>query len=251
MLNRLLLTAVLIVASACMAQAREARGALWRVVQLCAANYRLTGLSFPCLKVALPGDADRGYVVLRPPYGAADTILSPVRQTPGVEDPWLQSPEAPNYFALAWKSLPLLAGKPGHQPEPGEMGLAVNSAHTRSQDQMHIHLDCLAGGVRRTLAGLEAKITETGWMRLPVALHGLSYLARRVAARDLERTNVFALAATSFPGAREDMGHLTIVVTTSASTRAPGYLVLAAKVGNFHRGARPTGEDLLDHACGG
>ena len=218
---------------------------------MCTTNYSLTGLAFPCLEVKLPEDRGRGYAVLRPPYGAPDTILTPVRKTPGIEDPWLQSPEAPNYFSEAWKSIPLLASKLGRKPDPAAMGLAVNSAYTRSQDQMHIHLDCLAADVRRTLNELDPKITETAWTRLPGPLRGLSYLARRVSARDFERTNVFALVASGVPDARTDMAHITMVVTASSSARSPGYLVLAAKAGAYQRGVRPTGEDLLDHACRG
>ena len=65
------------------------RQALWEVVRACLANYELTGMAFPCLEVNLTGGVEQGYVVLRPPFGAPDTILTPTRRIVGIEDPWL------------------------------------------------------------------------------------------------------------------------------------------------------------------
>jgi CDP-diacylglycerol pyrophosphatase len=48
------------------------RGALWRVVQTCVTNHELTGAAFPCIEVNLSGGEDRGYVILRPPFGKPD-----------------------------------------------------------------------------------------------------------------------------------------------------------------------------------
>ncbi len=43
-----------------------------------------------------------GYVVLRWPFGPPDTVLAPTRRVMEVEDPWLQLPNAANYFDAAW-----------------------------------------------------------------------------------------------------------------------------------------------------
>jgi CDP-diacylglycerol pyrophosphatase len=43
------------------------RLALWPVVRACVADFKLTGAPFPCLKVDLSSDDQRGYVVLRSP----------------------------------------------------------------------------------------------------------------------------------------------------------------------------------------
>ena len=95
-------------------EAAEDRQSLWRIVRTCASAYRLAGISFPCLKVDLPGGAaERGYAVLRP-LKSDDLILSPTRQTVGVEDPFLQSADAPNYFAAAWHARSFLKGLDGN-----------------------------------------------------------------------------------------------------------------------------------------
>ena len=73
------------------------RMALWQVVRACVADFKLTGKPFPCLKVDLAGGEERGSIVLRPPL-SDDTILAPTRRITGVEDPFLQWTDAPNYF---------------------------------------------------------------------------------------------------------------------------------------------------------
>ena len=115
------------------------RGALWEVVQTCVVNHTITGFAFPCLEVNTADGEDRGYVVLRQP-GTRDIVLAPTKQVVGVEDPWLRTAEAPNYFKDAWDArsfLSELERRPvGHQ----EVALAVNSrtpARARSTPYPH------------------------------------------------------------------------------------------------------------------
>ena len=108
------------------------RGALWQVVRACVANSKLTGAPFPCLEVDLSGGEARGDVVLRSPL-AHDMILSPTRRVVGIEDPFLQSPEAPNYFNAAWRARTLLKEADGRAPEREAVALIVNSAVVRKR----------------------------------------------------------------------------------------------------------------------
>src|SRR5579871_1941315 len=94
----------LMVSTAFAAYAMELRRmALWQVVRACVADYKLTGAPFPCLDVNLSGGEELGSVILRPPL-SDDTILAPTRRITGIEDPFLQSPQAPNYFDAAWRA---------------------------------------------------------------------------------------------------------------------------------------------------
>ena len=113
--------------------APEDRQALWQVVQACVADYQLAGASFPCLAVNLADGVDRGYVLLRSPVGEPDTILVPTRKVVGVEDEWLQSPAAPNYFAAALDARAFVKGMNGAAPRLNEVALAVNSRAGRSR----------------------------------------------------------------------------------------------------------------------
>ena len=145
------------------------REALWGVVRACVSTHELTGGAFPCLSVDVSEGEERGFVVLRPPFGAPDTILAPTRKITGVEDPWLTSPEAPNYFAAAWNALPLsMAG--GGDESRQEGAVAINSKAGRSQDQLHIHMGCPAPGAGEFLAQASAKARIGEWTRLPTPI---------------------------------------------------------------------------------
>src|SRR5258708_9673368 len=92
------------------------RMALWQVVRACVADFKLTGAPFPCLEVNLAGGEARGAVVVRPPL-LNDMVLSPTRRIKGIEDPFLQSPEAPNYFDAAWRARTYLTSAVGPVPQ--------------------------------------------------------------------------------------------------------------------------------------
>jgi CDP-diacylglycerol pyrophosphatase len=142
------------------------RHALWQVVRACVADHQSTGAPFPCLAVELSGGIDRGYVVLRPPFGAPDTILAPTRQVLGVEDPWLQSPAAPNYFAAALQARSFVKRLDGSEPRLSEVALAVNSRFTRTQDQLHIHIGCASPQVQQAMRRLAASMKVGEWARV-------------------------------------------------------------------------------------
>src|SRR6202035_4173904 len=139
----LAVVSVLTVSAAFAAYAMELhRLALWQVVRACVADYKLTGAPFPCLEVNLASGEALGSVVVRPPL-LNDTVLSPTRRIIGIEDPFLQSPEAPNYFDAAWRARAFLKDAGGQVPERDAVVLFVNSAIVRTQDQLHIHVGCL------------------------------------------------------------------------------------------------------------
>ena len=60
------------------------RLALWQVVRVCVADFKLTGAPFPCLEVNLSSGEEGGDVVLRPPL-TNDIILAPTRGVSGTE----------------------------------------------------------------------------------------------------------------------------------------------------------------------
>ena len=118
------------------------RQALWPVVQACVADYKLTTAPFPCLAVDLSGGEENGNVALRPPF-THDLIVSPTRRVVGIEDPFLQSRDAPNYFDAAWRARSFLTDAGERPPNRDAIALVVNSAFVRIQDQLHIHVGCL------------------------------------------------------------------------------------------------------------
>ena len=78
--------------------------ALWKLVHdKCVPDQRQNGNPAPCAVVDLrEGDA-KGYAVLKDLVGATQYLLIPTARVPGIESPLLLAPEAPNYFADAWR----------------------------------------------------------------------------------------------------------------------------------------------------
>ena len=126
------------------------RDALWGVVNgLCLGNQRLTANPAPCTYV----DAAKGFALIH--AGDVHYLLVPTVRIVGIESAELLSPSAPNYWALAWQSRSYLNDPAGVPVPRTVVGLAVNSADARTQDQLHIHIGCLRRDVIRALQRFE------------------------------------------------------------------------------------------------
>ena len=225
------------------------RDRLWPVVRACASAYKLLGVAFPCLKVDLPGgDLDRGYAVLRP-LKSDDLILSPTRQTPGVEDPFLQSPEAPNYFAAAWRARAFLKAPDGNPPPRDDVALAVNSEGSRSQDQLHIHIGCLRPDARRFLDEAAQRMPLYDWTRVGPVFPRQVYYGVRVRDADFDRLNPFRIAAHGFAGAAENPGRLMVVTAGARVKDEDDFLILAFFEGVSGALRHDGAEALLNGSC--
>lgn len=224
------------------------RLALWQVVRACVADYKLTGAPFPCLEVDLSAGEERGDVVLRPPL-LHDTILAPTRKIVGIEDPFLQSPEAPNYFDAAWRARSFLKGPDGRAPEPDAVALIVNSAVVRGQDQLHIHLGCLVPGARRALAAAAPGVPLGEWTRIGAVIPHTVFWGTRIRGTDLPESYPFQRVAAALPDAVANRRDLMIMV---AGVRVEGddqFLILAS-YGGVPGAWYPVGaENLLDPKC--
>jgi len=224
--------------------ASPGRMALWQAVRVCVADYKLTGAPFPCLMVDISGGEDRGYVVLRAPFGPPDTILAPTRKVAGIEDPWLQTPEAPNYFAAAWRERSLFGGKEGEPPPENEFALAVNSALARTQDQLHIHIGCLVPPIRRGLARAARRLPIGLWERVDEVIPGSALWALRTGQSNLDGINPFRLAAQGLAGTIGSMARISLIVTQLRDPRE--FMILASDRG---LGGQLAAEDVLDLSC--
>jgi CDP-diacylglycerol pyrophosphatase len=240
--------AVVTVSAAFAAYAMELqRMVLWQVVRACVADYKLTGMPFPCLEVDLSGGEGLGNVVLRAPL-SDDTVLAPTRRIIGIEDPFLQSPEAPNYFDAAWRARTFLRGADGQAPERDAVALFVNSAMVRTQDQLHIHVGCLFPYARRTLAAAAPKIPMGEWARIGAVVPHTMFWAYRIPGTDLASVNPFRLAAEAVAGKTGDPGDLTVVVAGVRVDSDDEFLVLASYAKAPHAWW-PVGADNLLSAC--
>jgi len=223
--------------------------ALWHIVHdLCVPNEELHGVPAPCALVNLHGGIQDGFVLLKDMVGATEFLLIPTARVTGIESPLLLAPDAPNYFASAWQARTYL-DRAVHRVLPrDDIALAINSILGRSQDQLHIHIDCVRADVRDALRAHDADIHDT-WGPLDVPLVGHRYSAVRVESDDLDQTDPFKLLAAGLPGAREDMGHQTLVVVGATFSDGRAGFVILDDHADLATGDRGSGEELQDHTC--
>ena len=219
--------------------------ALWHVVHdLCVVDMRVSGHPAPCLMV----DRRHGWAALKDLRGKTQVLLIPTRKVTGIESPKLLEPGGPNYWRAAWDARRFFEKRAGREVPREDVGLAINSMFGRSQDQLHIHIDCVRADV---IAALAAHADEIGtdWAPLGVDLAGKRYRARRLEGADLDGRDPFKLLAAESPDVRADMGRQTLAMigATFAAGR-PGFILLAA-TGNTPENPDGASEALLDHDC--
>jgi CDP-diacylglycerol pyrophosphatase len=217
------------------------RDALRHIVQdQCVVNWTQKHDPAPCKSVFLPDTRTEssGYALLEDRKGGAHYLLIPTQTMAGMESAELLDADMPNYFAEAWRARDLIAGFVGHEVPRTAIGLAINTAHTRTQDQFHVHIECLRQDVAASLRESAEQITNF-WS--PVMVVGSTYQAQRIMGDGLEGSNLFELLANLKPDVRHHMGDYTLVVAGMQFKSGPGFIVLT--------GTGPTGELLLDASC--
>jgi CDP-diacylglycerol pyrophosphatase len=215
-------------------------GILWSLVHAqCTPHERQAGIPAPCLVVDLSGGEARGYALLKDRNGVAQLLLLPTARITGIEDPQLLAPGGPDYFALAWAARSRVAARLPRPAPDTALLVAVNSIYGRSQDQLHLHIDCLSPAAAAVLAGARL---DPRWR--PLSIGPRRYLARHVASLDGD-DDPFRLLARTRRDARADMGAWTLAATAAP---AGGFTVLADRA-NPAQGDFASAEELQDHAC--
>jgi len=216
--------------------------ALWKIVHAqCVPNYASTGRPDPC--AAVWPDA----AVLKDIVGVAQFLLIATTRVDGIESPSLLAAGAPNYWDAAWQARKFLTERLHTTLPRDAIGLAINSAAARTQDQLHIHIDCVREDVTKTLNEHQAEIGPS-WATVSIP-PGRSYLVRRLEHDTLAHRDPFELVAAQGPDARDNMGMQTIAVIGAVfENGTPGFYVLShrADVAACDPGAA---EELLDHDC--
>jgi len=225
--------------------------ALWKIIDnRCVPDQVQHATPAPCMLVDLNGGVEHGYVLLKDRDGATQILLMPTAKITGIESPAILAPDATNYFAQAWLALPRLDALAKRSLPRDDVSLAINSISGRSQNQLHIHIDCISAEVRDSLRQYASEIGDN-WAPLRVKLAGHQYLAMRLFGGQLTERNPFRLLADGVPGAAADMGHQTLVVTGIVlADGSPGFILLADHA-DPATGDRGSGEELQDHACRG
>lgn len=245
-LRRPLGAAVLALVAAAVPAARAADpDILWRIVhEQCVPNQQQHANPAPCALV----DPAGGYVILKDIRGKTQYLAIPTARVTGIEDPLLLRANTPNYFAAAWRQRGYTEKAAGGTLPRDALSLAVNSPFGRSQNQLHIHIDCLREDVRAALHRQLARIGER-WAPLAEPLARHRYWARRVVGDELGDADPFKLLAAGKPGAAAAMNRLTLVVVGALfAGNRPGFVLLDTQL-DLARGNHASGEELQDHAC--
>lgn len=221
--------------------------ALWNIVNgSCVPDQLQRDDAAPCEQVDLSAGEENGYAVLKDLVGPLQFLLIPTRRVTGIESPEILAPDAPNYFAAAWRARSFVDERAGRTLPRDWVSLAINSEQARTQTQLHIHVDCLSADVHGALAEHSSEIGPE-WATFPVPLAGQRYDAVFVGGEDLDAVNPFVLLADGVPGARAAMGDETLVVVGAvARDGSPGFIVLANRA-DPATGDRAGGEAVQDH----
>ncbi len=232
------------------------RDALWRVVHgRCVPGQLAHHLPAPCVEVDLAGGEAAGSAVLKDRRGISQYLLVPTARIAGIESPLLLAPGAPNYFAAAWAAAPLVGGALHHPLPRRDLALAINAETGRSQDQLHIHVDCVAPDVRAALDRAGPGI-DGRWHALPGTLAGSRYRAMRLPGPALGDADPFRILAASLSDPAREMGRHTLVLVGDDRDGRPGFILLDGQASTLSWLASPylriasgSGETLQDHAC--
>ncbi|MDR3493499.1 MAG: CDP-diacylglycerol diphosphatase [Ancalomicrobiaceae bacterium] len=231
----LLLCPVLFLGSAGPASADA--DALWRIVNTCVVA------TAPCAKVDTAGH----YALLKDQRGVAQYLLIPTDKITGIESPALLDPATPNFLAAAWAERSAVDARLPHPLGRDSVSLAVNAQAARSQNQLHIHIDCLSAEARDALKAAAATVGRQ-WQPLAEPIAGHRFAAIRVDGAALGTFNPFIALAATLADPAHEMASRNLVVVGTDFAEGPGFLVLsdvAPAAGAWSAG----GEDVQDHSC--
>lgn len=213
------------------------RDSLWRNVQE------------RCLIPPTPSHADcvivdraQGFVLYKDMIGASHYLVIPDQAVAGVDDPRVWQDGQRNAWAFGWQARDTVGKAVGHPLPDTLLGLAINARTSRSQDQLHIHLDCISERARDFLASGDI---GTQW-------RDLKFNGKPVRAR-LIPTEQPSLSVNPFNLVRQDVGgdigdrgvFLTYVKPASG---AAGFVVVDEPVDKA-AGGNGHASDFLDRGC--
>ena len=217
-LRRALLISILALAAPAASGQTEPRSVLWPIVQYCLAPQHDAGEPACFLT-----DKARGYALLKDIRGPTQVLLVATDRRFGMEDPRVEAPDAPNYFAAAWAARRCVSRLAGREIPDGEISLAINSMRGRTDGQFHIHIDRIRPEVAARLA---PDISE------------LSHSGHRYAVRHIASLTAVNLVAEEAARSRGAIGEETIVV---AGDPRGGFYVLTDHAAGTDRAS---GEEL-------
>ena len=225
-------------------QAGYGRLLLWRTIEACLLDHRTLHSPAPCLSVTTRDRNDPGYAILRNPFDKSHIILAPTVRLVGIEAPEAREPRIADYFAEAWSNRRLAFPQGLPDVPADDIGLAINSQRGRTQDQFHIHVDCLREDVKERLATAWSPLPPGQWSQVMLVDGGPPYSITRLAG-SLADSNAIDLSAAHLQLSKKEMPSLTLAIVAQRADPSDPRFVLLARRDFFKQHA----ELLLDHDC--
>jgi CDP-diacylglycerol pyrophosphatase len=243
-MSRLTVAAVTLAAlaatGACVRLSAVDSDGLWKVVGgQCVPNMRDKGQPGPCTTV----DFQKRYAVLKDLSGRAQYLVIPTDRVGGIESPEILYAGSPEYWVGAWGAGRHVEAKLGMPLAANQLGLEINSSQRRTQNQLHIHVDCMRTDITDALAPFH-DIAPGTWRW--TTLDGSRYRVTRVTSLS-NGNNPFRVVERDL-GPQQTMAMQTILVTGAGSdAQRDGWLIVNS--GLDVDGGTGTAEGLLDHKC--
>jgi CDP-diacylglycerol pyrophosphatase len=216
------------------------RGALRTVVRACALTYKTIGVALPCLAVNQGDEGRPGYVVIRAPDRTTHIIVVPIAAIDGIEDHRLLKPPAGEYWRAALAARSYVVSAARLPVVLSRVALAINSELTRSQDQLHIHAECVRPEIAASLFG-QKRVVGIGWTRSQRVVAGTYPYLQTITSDQIASGNLFEILA-SVPGGRAGTSGVTALLVEDPAQ--PSRFILAAQ-----RGAGRSVESFFAHSC--
>lgn len=216
------------------------RDILWnKVHNQCEPSYINNDTYTPCSLV----DKKDNYVIYKVDNDKYQYLLLPTDKITGIEDKKLLQHDANNYLFLAWDVKELLAEKLDRKIKEKNISLTLNSINSRSQDQLHIHISCLAPSVRKAVDKIDLNQFNDNWHPFPEPLKGHSYNFKKLSLSQFKTDNLFQLVNDKVTADGKEMKYSTMAVINTGKDK---FLLLEASGSQQEAiGA----ETLQDHSC--
>lgn len=217
---------------------------LWKLVHDECLPHQIAGQNppDPCAQVNIAGGIEHGDAVLKSKDDAREFLLIPTAKITGIEAPAVLAPDAANYFASAWTARSFVENYHKETIPRNAMSLEINPATHRSQNQLHIHIDCVTEQVYKTLGDHKNEIGAS-WAPFPKQLAGHNFDAMTVGGDNLS-ADPFKLLWDSIPDSKDKQkvmadSTLAVVGKTDDNGNPDGFILL--------KGQGFVGEDIQNH----
>ncbi len=223
--------------------------ALWQLVHnACVPAQARINNPAPCSYVSPHDGRPEGYAIIKDRIGSRQYLLVPTGRVTGIESPELLEPGSTGYWAAAWESTRYLETLLDNKIPRDGLGIAVNSALGRTQNQLHFHIQCVRPDVRAKLTANERSIRQS-WTTIALPPFGHVYNVRRLIGPDLVGKNVFQIVADQGPDYAGNMAIQTIVVVGAVFRDGRDGFYVLNNHANIARHDQASGEELLDRRC--